>query len=136
MSSELNQLPYEQSPLLPQTTATSPKATTTPSKPYPLDLDEQPRTTAGTAPSRRQFLGAALAGLGTATLLSGCGESTAKPTSESTALPNAPAGVEASDAPEISELKIGMIALTDCSPIRHRARERASSRSTGSTPPS
>jgi nitrate/nitrite transport system substrate-binding protein len=117
MSSELNQRPYEQSTPLPQTTATSPKSTATPSKPYPLDLDEQPRRTAGTAPTRRQFLGAALAGLGSATLLSGCGESSPQPVTETAPLPNAPAGTVASDAPEVSDLKIGMIALTDCSPF-------------------
>ncbi len=97
-------------------TTTSSQSTTTPSKPYPLDLDEQPRTSAVASPSRRQFLGAALAGLGTATLLSGCGETTAaKP--ETTTLPNAPAGTVASDAPEVSDLKFGIIALTDCSPF-------------------
>ncbi len=99
-------------PLAPSKTATPPK------KVYPLDLDEQPRPpqlpTNGA--TRRQFLGAALAGLGTATLLSGCGEAPAKPT-EATPLPNAPAGTGASDAPELSDLKFGIIALTDCSPF-------------------
>src|SRR3989442_781453 len=50
--------------------------------------------------SRRRFLGAAAAGLGSS-LLSGCGNSTSAPVVSSDAI----------------DMKFGIIALTDCSPI-------------------
>ena len=54
--------------------------------------------------SRRQFLGAAAKGIGAATLF--------------TLMPKGWVGnVYASDAPETSDLRFGMIALTDCSPL-------------------
>ena len=54
--------------------------------------------------SRRQFLSTTAKGLGAAALLTG--------------LPKGWVGsVYASDAPEVTDLKFGMIALTDCSPI-------------------
>src|SRR5712691_3586608 len=71
--------------------------------------------------SRRRFLTAST-GLAGAALLSGCGTPTSA-TPAGTASSSVPdvsptAGVvTASDAPEISELKFGIIALTDCSPI-------------------
>jgi nitrate/nitrite transport system substrate-binding protein len=63
------------------------------------------------AVTRREFLGAAVAGLGAATL-AGCGGTTA-----ATPELSAPVGSIAGDAPETPNLKFGIIALTDCSPI-------------------
>ena len=57
-----------------------------------------------TALTRRHFLGAS-AGLGAAALFSGCGSS------DTTATP------AVGDPPETPDLKFGIIALTDCSPI-------------------
>ncbi len=62
-----------------------------------------PETPASTF-TRRQFLGTGVKGLGAAALLS--------------ALPKGWVGsVYADDAPEVADMKFGMIALTDCSPI-------------------
>jgi len=55
------------------------------------------RGSGATAPSRRSFLGASVAALGAALLPGG--------------------RLWASDAPEVGELRLGIIALTDCSPI-------------------
>ncbi len=63
--------------------------------------------------TRRQFLGATAAGLGTAALLSGCSDTAAKP---APALAN-PVGSMPGEAPETPDIKIGIIALTDCSPF-------------------
>lgn len=63
------------------------------------------------AVTRRVFLAAA--GAGGAMLLNGCSSSAAN---SAKSLP-VPAGSIAGDAPETSDLKFGMIALTDCSPL-------------------
>ncbi len=75
--------------------------------------ESQPRT--DHALTRRQFLGGAAAGLGTAALLSGCGDTTVAPTPPPTAVN--PVGSMPSEAPETPDVKIGIIALTDCSPF-------------------
>lgn len=72
--------------------------------------DSQSRT--DHALTRRQFLGATAAGLGTAALLSGCSDTAAKPTAAAN-----PIGSMPSEAPETPDIKIGIIALTDCSPF-------------------
>lgn len=54
--------------------------------------------------TRRRFLGAAA--VGSAALLAGCSSEATTP----------PAGVS-TDSPEVSEMKFGIIALTDCSPL-------------------
>ena len=61
--------------------------------------------------SRRLFLAAA--GASSASLLSGCGSTVA---SSASAIPIAP-GTVATEGPETKNLKFGMIALTDCSPL-------------------
>jgi nitrate/nitrite transport system substrate-binding protein len=71
--------------------------------------------------TRRAFLAAATAGVGGLSLLSGCSESADAPTAAITSGDSAtgnvvPAG-SMSDSPEVSALKMGMIALTDCSPL-------------------
>ena len=56
-------------------------------------------------PSRRQFLGA----VGASALLAGCGSSSdAKPT---------PSNTGGGEGPEVTSLRMGIIALTDCSPL-------------------
>jgi nitrate/nitrite transport system substrate-binding protein len=67
-------------------------------------------------------LGAAVAGLGSVSLLPGCGGSsstgaTPAPASAASTPGAVPIGTVASDGPEVSDLKFGIIALTDCSPI-------------------
>ncbi len=66
--------------------------------------------------SRRHFLGATVAGAASATILSGCSDApaTGTPTAASS---EKFAAIPASEAPEVSDLRFGMIALTDCSPI-------------------
>jgi len=79
----------------------------------------KPRSTSNSTPSRRQFLGQALTSataVAATSWLAGCSSGTTVPTSGSAVTPAAP-GVLASDAPEVSELRVGMIALTDCSPF-------------------
>jgi nitrate/nitrite transport system substrate-binding protein len=95
------------------------KSPTPPTKPYPLELDEQPRTRKpassnepSSGVSRRKFLALAAASVGGSALLNGCGGGAAA--TPSTPIP---VGSIAGDAPEVSELKIGIIALTDCSPF-------------------
>ncbi len=70
--------------------------------------------------SRRKFL-AVTATMGGAALLSGCGSATSTTPSSTPAssLPPVPTTnpITASDAPEVTDLKFGMIALTDCSPL-------------------
>ncbi len=71
--------------------------------------------------TRRSFI-ATGAGLAGAALLSGCGtSSSATPSTDGTkdSLPISPktGAISASDAPEVTDLKFGIIALTDCSPI-------------------
>ncbi|HUQ68824.1 MAG TPA: CmpA/NrtA family ABC transporter substrate-binding protein [Planctomycetaceae bacterium] len=96
------------------------KIATPPTKRYPLELEEQRRPKAALAPShetigvsRRKFLMLAAAGVGGTAILSGCG-SGASATPSTTPVP---VGSIAGDAPEMPDLKFGMIALTDCSPI-------------------
>lgn len=67
--------------------------------------------------SRRRFLAASALSLGSAGLLAGCGESGASSVAARTPGNNPVQGALSSDAPEVSDLKFGMIALTDCSPI-------------------
>ena len=65
---------------------------------------------------RRKFLSTSLAGMGGLVLASGC-SSEASSTTSAPPIKNVPFAVPASDAPEMTDLKIGMIALTDCSPF-------------------
>jgi nitrate/nitrite transport system substrate-binding protein len=63
---------------------------------------------------RRKFLGAA--GLGAASALAACSKKEeTKPVEETKSL--APAANVSGSAPEVTDLRFGMIALTDCSPI-------------------
>jgi nitrate/nitrite transport system substrate-binding protein len=59
---------------------------------------------------RRKFLGTALAG---AALLGGCDTKPSAPL----AAPPSPGPLSPNDGPEVREMKFGIIALTDCSPI-------------------
>ena len=72
---------------------------------------------------RREFLGTAAAGVASG-LLAGCSSSTTTPSTTkapSTTAPSAPGAnahvAPVSDAPEMPDLKFGIIALTDCSPL-------------------
>ena len=66
--------------------------------------------------SRRGFLSTSVTGLAGAALLGGCDSKTEIATSPSA--PGASTGpLSPNDGPEIKDLKFGMIALTDCSPI-------------------
>lgn len=65
---------------------------------------------------RRQFLATAAAAAGT-TLLAGCEASSTASTGLNLPPGTVPAGAIAGDAPEVSRIKIGIIALTDCSPM-------------------
>src|SRR3954469_18103203 len=68
-------------------------------------------TTNSSTLGRRGFLAGAGAGLGSLALLGGC-------KSDASASSSAPkAASSAGDRPEVTELRFGMIALTDCSPI-------------------
>jgi nitrate/nitrite transport system substrate-binding protein len=70
------------------------------------------------AVSRRRFLSTSVTGLAGAALLGGCDSRTAPPTGATAPSTGATAGpVSPKDGPEVSEMKFGMIALTDCSPI-------------------
>ena len=63
--------------------------------------------------SRRRFLSTSVTGLAAAALLGGCDSKTAAPpVGGATPGPFSP-----NDGPEVKDLKFGMIALTDCSPI-------------------
>ncbi|WP_437603893.1 ABC transporter substrate-binding protein [Sorangium sp. So ce590] len=62
---------------------------------------------------RRRFLGDAL-GLGGAALLHACDSRSGEPGPPAA---NAAPLVAAADRPEVSELRFGIIALTDCSPL-------------------
>ena len=66
--------------------------------------------------SRRTFLQQACQLAAGASLLTGCSSESPSPASTSSVAQATP-GVLASEAPEISDLRIGMIALTDCSPF-------------------
>jgi nitrate/nitrite transport system substrate-binding protein len=66
--------------------------------------------------NRRDFLAAAGVGLGGIHLL-GCTESQSATSPPSAAIPSALPGTIASDGPEVREVRIGIIALTDCSPF-------------------
>src|SRR5688572_8263542 len=74
--------------------------------PKHLISPESPASSADLSMNRRQFLGRATAGVGTAALWSALGTRTWAATSGS-----------ASEAPEAPDINFGMIALTDCSPI-------------------
>ena len=70
--------------------------------------------------SRRSFLELGAAGLGSALLGVGCGSSEpAAPAApaDTASKPVAVAGPVAGDGPEVTDMRFGMIALTDCSPI-------------------
>ena len=67
--------------------------------------------------NRRSFLSTTLAGLGSVALGSGCGSEMDSTSSALDLKKIAPPVLPASDAPEVADLKIGMIALTDCSPF-------------------
>jgi nitrate/nitrite transport system substrate-binding protein len=73
-------------------------------KKVPESTNTQPRTPTAGGITRRRFLGA-VAGLGSAALIAGC-------SSES-----GPIGSLGGDGPEVPDLRFGIIALTDCSPI-------------------
>ncbi len=108
--------PLPGTPALPSQTASK--------TPYPLDLDDQLRqsqptpqeSTTDFSVSRRKFLGAVIGGVGAAVTLSGCNSSTSA-TSTPVAPGEVPVGSMAGDAPEVPDLKFGIIALTDCSSI-------------------
>lgn len=94
--------------------------TPVPRVPYRLDLDEQPQSTPPVNPppdsyavTRRSFLGAVAGGVG-ATWLSGCSDSSK---SASSIPAGAPVGSMPGEGPEVTDIKFGIIALTDCSPI-------------------
>jgi len=66
--------------------------------------------------SRRKFLSASVAGAAGAALFGGCDSKTE--TAKTPDAPGAPSGtLSPNDGPEVKDLKFGMIALTDCSPI-------------------
>lgn len=71
--------------------------------------------------TRRGFMATAM-GVAGSSMLMGCGGSGTAPTPEAVAdkpapAAGAPVAEMASDAPEVTDLKFGIIALTDCSPI-------------------
>jgi len=88
-------------------------------RPYTMTRKNSQKKTS--AVSRRDFLSAAAVGLGSAALplLSGCNDAPSSADSGKSPPKIAPtSGVAtASDAPEVSDIRFGMIALTDCSPI-------------------
>jgi len=63
--------------------------------------------------SRRRFLSTSVTGLAAAALLGGCDSKTAAPPVGGAT----PGPLSPSDGPEVKDVKFGMIALTDCSPI-------------------
>jgi len=65
--------------------------------------------------TRRGFL--AVTAAGSAGLLAGCGATASSEPVSSETKPGIPPGAVATDGPEVAQLKFGMIALTDCSPI-------------------
>ncbi len=67
--------------------------------------------------TRRNFLAAAAVGLGSATLLSGCTDAPSSADGSKTNIPATSGVAVAGDGPEMPDMKFGMIALTDCSPI-------------------
>jgi len=67
----------------------------------------------GSGVSRRRFLASSVTGLAGAALLGGCDSKTAAPPVSGAA----PGPLSPNDGPEVKDLKFGMIALTDCSPI-------------------
>lgn len=67
---------------------------------------------------RRTFLKkTALLGVGGLSLLAGCSPSSPVTTSTAPDVATVPPGTVATDGPEVAEIKIGIIALTDCSPF-------------------
>src|SRR5882672_9741759 len=67
----------------------------------------------GERSSRRRFLSTSVTGLAAAALLGGCDTKTAAPPVGGAT----PGPLSPNDGPEVKDLKFGMIALTDCSPI-------------------
>jgi len=90
----------------------SPRSTSV--RPIPPVANE---SSAESSLSRRRFLAVSALSLGGAGVLAGCGESGASSTSAQKSAEKPVQGALAGDAPEISDMKFGMIALTDCSPI-------------------
>jgi nitrate/nitrite transport system substrate-binding protein len=84
----------------------------------PGDLHNQRLNNPATGLDRRAFMATTIAGLGGLAFASGCGSSTsAGDASPAPAIKNIPIAVPSSDAPEVTDLKVGIIALTDCSPF-------------------
>jgi nitrate/nitrite transport system substrate-binding protein len=68
--------------------------------------------------SRREFLKLSASGIGGALLASACGTSSeSAPAEPSSATGTKPAASKPSSGPEVTDVRFGMIALTDCSPI-------------------
>jgi nitrate/nitrite transport system substrate-binding protein len=65
---------------------------------------------------RRAFLASTLAGLGSVAFSSGCGSNSGG-ADASKAIKNIPFAIPPSESPEVTDLKVGIIALTDCSPF-------------------
>ncbi len=79
--------------------------------------NERTGTEEANAPvDRRQFLQVAAAGLGSAALFTGCKTESASATVSSTVAQKGPT-VLSGDKPETADVRFGIIALTDCSPI-------------------
>lgn len=74
------------------------------------------KTVSTLALGRRQFLSATAAGIGTATLGVACSKKEEAPTSAAPATGSGTSALNAT-APEVTDLRFGIIALTDCSPI-------------------
>lgn len=88
-------------------------------KPNPMPNSTLAVTSETASLTRRKFLGQSAAAIGLAGL-AGCGGATATPTatgSSTAGVPQAPVGTVPGEGPEVTDLKIGMIALTDCSPF-------------------
>ncbi len=73
-------------------------------------------TTQTESVTRRGFLINTGLGVGVASLLSACGGDSARKEQKS-ANPSAASGATPGEGPEVTDLRFGMIALTDCSPI-------------------
>jgi nitrate/nitrite transport system substrate-binding protein len=82
----------------------------------PNQSESDKTVSAETDLSRRRFLVTASAALSTAALLPACSEKKQE-TSEQKGSTAALAGATAGEGPEVSDMRFGMIALTDCSPI-------------------
>jgi nitrate/nitrite transport system substrate-binding protein len=82
----------------------------------PNQSESDKTVSAETDLSRRRFLVTASAALSTAALLPACSEKKQE-TSEQKGSTASLAGATAGEGPEVSDMRFGMIALTDCSPI-------------------